>query len=65
VTPETSFEQSVSPSPKDAPCQKSMHSGLWFMRRRFLKVFAISTYIKLCPHRAWPFVTPGTSFEQT
>jgi len=21
-------------------------------------------YIKCCPLRAWPFVTPGTSFEQ-
>jgi len=41
VTPGTSFEQAVAPSPKTAPCQISMHSGQWFMRRRFLKVFAI------------------------
>jgi len=33
--------------------------------KKILKAFAIQTYIKLCPHRAWPFVTPGTSFEQT
>jgi len=45
----------------DAPCQKSMHLDQWFMRRRFLNVFAI----KLCPLRAWPFMTPGTSFEQS
>jgi len=49
----------------DAPCQIIMHSGQWFLRRRFLKVFAILTYTKLCPLKACPFVTPGTSFEQT
>jgi len=37
--------------------------GQWFMRRRFLNVFAIKTYIKQCSLRAWPFMTPGTSIE--
>jgi len=46
---------------KDAPCQTSIHLGQWFMvRRRFLMVFAIYTYIKLCSHRSWTFVIPGT-----
>jgi len=34
------------------------------MRRRFLKVFAFLTYIKICPLKAWPLLTPGTSFEK-
>jgi len=25
----------------------------------------LHVYIKSCPHRAWPFMTPGTLFEQT
>jgi len=54
-----------SPSPINAPCQILMHAGHWFMRRTFLKIFAIYTYIKICALRAWPFVTPGTSSEQT
>jgi len=29
------------------------------------KIFKGFCYIKLCPLRAWPFMTPGTSFEQT
>jgi len=32
--------------------------------RRLLNVFAKNTYIKQCPLRAWPFMTPGTSIEQ-
>jgi len=31
---------------------------------RFLNVFVIEAYIKLCPLRAWSFMTPGTAFEQ-
>jgi len=30
-----------------------------FIRRWFL------CYIKICPHRVWPCMTPGTSFEQS
>jgi len=30
-----------SPCPKDTPCQISKHSGQWFMRRRFLKIYQI------------------------
>jgi len=33
-----------SPCPKDAPCQISMHSGQWFMRRRFLKIYQNCPY---------------------
>jgi len=40
-----------------------MHLGQWFRRRKFLKLFA-KTYIKLCPLKTWPFVTPWTSFVQ-
>jgi len=54
-----------SPGPKDASCQKAMHSGQWFTRRRFLKVFAIENYIKICPLRAWPFATSETLIENS
>jgi len=30
-----------SPDPNNAPCKILMHSGQWFMRRRFFKFFAI------------------------
>jgi len=36
--PET-FKKIESPCLKDTPCQISMHSGQWFMRRRFLKIY--------------------------
>jgi len=38
-----------SPGSKDDPCKTSLHSGKWFMIRRFVKVFALYTYIKRCP----------------
>jgi len=44
------MNESVSPSPKDASCQLSMHSGQWFRRRRFLKVFCdINLYKTMSP----------------
>jgi len=41
-----------------------MNSSQWFMRRRFLNVFAKKTYIKLLHLGVWPFVAPEISFEQ-
>jgi len=39
ATPETLFNKLESPCLKDTPCQISMHSGQWFMKRRFLKIY--------------------------
>jgi len=50
-------------APSMLPDQISMNCSQWFIRR-FLKVFAKKNFLK-CALRAWPFVTPGTSFEQT
>jgi len=61
----TSFEQLNLLAPRMLRTKISMHSGKRLMRRRFMKCFSIKTYIKISPLRAWPFLTPGTVFEQT
>jgi len=47
MNPGTSFEQIGLSWSYDVPCQTSVHSRQWFMRRIIFKVFAIYTYIKL------------------
>jgi len=47
-----------SPCPKDDPCQISMHSGQWFMRRRLFKVYQNFPYFAThwAPKGASPFI---------
>jgi len=41
LTPGSYLNELETPCQKDVPCQISRHSGQSFIRRRFLKVFAI------------------------
>jgi len=62
VTPGTSFEQKLkSPSPKDAQSQISMHSGQWFLRRRFLKICQNFTFLPF----TWPPKRPALDLNKS
>jgi len=56
------MNKSESPSLKHVSHLSLVEIGQVFDEKKILKGFY---YIKLCPVRAWPFMTPGTSFEQT
>jgi len=58
----TSFEKKIleSPCPKDAQCQKSMNSGQWCTRRRFLKIIQSFLILPLID----PQKEPDPLFEQ-
>jgi len=51
-------------APRMLPAKYSMHSSQWFMRSRFLKVFAIYLYINMSPSGV-AICDPRDLFEQT